>query len=653
MSRSRPRVVVSSPLWGGICLAGLLGFLLGSLGARPAVAQIPRNGPLAVHILYDNSGSMYPGYRPGSGVTKSSLGVRFIHEYPWFRGWLNDFAARQEILGGTTLEMSAFTSANRFRPSDVLQIHPRVPLAQFDADTALDRVEDWGQQTFLVESLEQLTERFEGLVWLITDNIVETGRGQPDEGVRRFFQHLNDNPRYRSVHLFKLPFVDEERNQRSDLAIYGILVSQSPLPEDLGSRFDRKFRDQLRTAQRGSGQPLFPGSEHLKLKDLAIAPFDLRFEPNLTVEIVHSKKNLFREFQTVILKLKGVIQSNLTQHSVTDGRYRLRTSSFEPDAGSRSGLRIQTIPGDTFPERNGMLAERIPPGGSLPVDVDLESSEPITLRSEGFGAWLKSAFVGARAEYTGKVHMSFDGIRVRFEPDRMAGIFGIEQSSDVFDFTTERSIQAAPANATISFVLHGSSRRGLVAFPLLLLVLGLLGLLLWFFLQQERYRVTVGDAQSIVALRRFGSYPVRHQQHWLGRLRRGIGGYFFRPARGEEGVEIESSGSGNSFRARIRDIGVLGILIEPLQRKARARRSGRPGGGPRSGGRGASRTGGMAIRRPGSMVTATPRQRPPESASPSSAGSGRPSPRRGDETSASGASSSGRKGPRPSLRRPK
>ena len=608
----------------------------------PAHAEISEGEPLDVHILYDNSGSMYPGYEPGSGRTRSMLGARFIREYPEFRRWLRDFIDRQTVLGARTVAMSAFTSGDRSRPGDVRAVHPRVPLDAFDVDVALDGIEGWGRQTFLAEALDELTRDFEGLVWLITDNIVETGRGQADEQVRRFFETLAETPRYRSVHIFKLPFRDEERELHSDLAIYGILVSRQAPSENVLPRLDRKFREQLRTARRrpgGESRELFPGHEHLKLKDLEIDPFDLRFHPHLDVEILESKKGIFQERQTVVLKLEGRIQSNLTQHTVTAGRYRLDVSSFEPDRQSRASMNIQSIPASLFPAAGGRLIRPIPPSGFLPLEVDLTSSEPVPLRSEGFGSWLKGAFLGVRAEFTGTARMSFEGVQARFERDRMAGIYGIEQTTDVFDFEETRSINATPTTASIRFVLHGSSRRTLVVLPLLLLVGAFLAALFWLFVQKERYRVKVGSSESIVALRRFAAFPVQHEHHRLGRLRRGVSGYLFRPERDSPGVEVEATSSPGSFRARIEGQGVLGILIEPLRRKAATRRSRRPQ--PASGGE-------KELRRPGSMEAGA---QGPTMARPEGASSAPEQREKASGRTTSTPSKSNRA--RPSLRRPK
>jgi len=623
------------PLRITLWLVGVLGLAFSSASE----ARITANQPLDIHILYDNSGSMYPGYRPDSGRTKNQTGARFFREYPEFRAWLQDFVARQSILNGGTIAISAFTSEDSFSPRDVREVHPRVPLDQFDVDTALDAIDGWGKATFLSESLTELTRDFEGLVWLITDNIVQNGREEPDLGVKNFFRMLNREDRYRSVHLFKLPFDDRSHSLHSDLAIYGILVSSEELPQGLAGEYDRKFREQFRTARRrasSSSVPLFPHEEHLKLKDLSVAPFDLYFKPQVVVEVISTKKYLFYENQTVLLRLEGDVRSNLTQHSVTGGSYKIEAvGAFEPDASSQKSFGVAAIPSALFTTATGVLIQKIPPTGSLPLRVELRSREPVTLRTSGLSAWIKSAFLGVQAEYRGRVRMSFDGVQVRFERDRMAGIFGVEQTTDVFDFEDVRRIRAEPAFASATFKLQGSGLRVVSVLIPLLIFLVLLGLALWLLLRKESYRITVGDTQATVALRRFGSYRVQHQHYFLGRLTRWFSGFSFSPNARQPEVQIESTGVEGSYRARIKDVGVLPILIEPLHRKRRT--SSRRGGGE---------SGAPHIRRPGAPPP------PPSGSDPPPPPPGPGSPGRGGSPGSSGGGSTAARRPKPIIRKP-
>lgn len=544
------------------------------LSAASADARITRTGPIVVHVLLDNSGSMYPGYQPAGGVGMRGLGVRLYREYPWFRDWLQDFVERQSVLNAQTVEMSAFTSGTQFHPGDVRQVHVQVPLARLDAGAALDRVTGWGQRTFLAESLNTVSRGFEGLVWLITDNIVETGGGTPDLEVKRFFETLRDTPRYRSVHLFKLPFEEPDARLRSALAVYGILVSDQEIDDTTAAFYDRKFRDTFRTATRGRGPggPLFLGHEHLKLKDLDVAPFDLQFDPTIEVENLEKDRVLGREGRKAEIRLEGTIQSNLTQHSVTSGRYELRVvTPFEPDAEARKVFGLGPIPPGAFEPAAGTLAEVIPPTSSSPVEAVIRSRERIGLDTSGFLAWLRAAFSGLTAEYEGEVEMVFEDVEARFERDRLAGVFGADVAPEVFDFEDVQTIQASPERDRIRMKVTSAPSRGFILL-VILAVLTLLGVAAArTFLRRERYRVTVGDSQNVAVLTPLGSHEVRHGRWRFGRIKRGFGsGYEFVPARDDREVEVEPGGQEGHFQARIREVGSVPIWIERLGGKAAA-----------------------------------------------------------------------------------
>jgi hypothetical protein len=155
-----------------------------ALAIPAAAAPIARGGPLAVRVLFDNSGSMYPGYRPPGTPDRQKreqLGVGFIHQSPVFARWLDDFVQRQNVVDAGTVGMWTFTSNEQFTPADIQQVQAAVPVREFHAADALRRVpQQAGKNTYLTETLGTFCRGFTGLVWLITDNIVETNGGQPD-----------------------------------------------------------------------------------------------------------------------------------------------------------------------------------------------------------------------------------------------------------------------------------------------------------------------------------------------------------------------------------------------------------------------------------------------------------------------------------------
>lgn len=522
-----------------VLMAILLVLLAAAAQAAPALTP---GEPVAVRILYDNSGSMYPGYRPPGDPARRSradLGVHYIHQSPAFAEWLDDFVQRQTLLDATTAGMWTFTSTGAFTPNDIQPVHPVVPLRDFDAASAISRFPDHtGDNTYLTETLTTFTRDFTGLIWLITDNIVEADAGQPDEGVRRFFDTLARQNEFRSVHLFK--YTVEEGGQTAALAVYGILVSASDVSRETLEYYDRNFR-MLLDARRVSGHAgdLFPGHEYLKLKDLRVGPVEL---DNLQLVLADQDKGIFKEGQNVHLDLAGEIHSLLTQHSVTAGRYELAMAMpFQPEAWAQRDLGAQSLSPQVFDSVAGEIQEEIPPNGSLHMQRRLNSTQPVSFTPSGFIEWLRLAWDGATVRYTGAVRMSFTDISVRLERRQMAGIFGIDQASTIFDFQDVRTLQQVrPSVVPVSFALRtGSSRTAILLVALALIaVIGVLLAILLARKQSFDIAITRGPA-STVELRRFGTHRVVFEQKVLGRLSRGaLNGYAFVPVSGDRSVMV-------------------------------------------------------------------------------------------------------------------
>lgn len=601
-------------------LAGLLLLLLGT----PASAEISKSEPLDVRILLDNSGSMFPGYRPTVAGRKKPGDVPFFRELPEFRDWLSAFVTQQKIFNARTVAIAAFT----YRAGIGNQVEPiQAPKPPGDVEVAkaLAKVTGYGSQTYLVESLRAYTDGFEGLVWLITDNIVETGTQTPDEGVLAFFAELRDNERYRSVHLFKQPF--EVRGRSSSLAIYGILVSREEIPEV--AHFDRTFRDDFRQARQSRVPPrnLFKGQEHLKLKDLNIDALELQFPPGVEVEIRNRRSGLFQESQTVELRVPAVIRSNLTQHSVVGGRYRLSmVSPFHPDEKAREAFGIEAIPGDSFTLATGSLERTLPPTGTLPIEAAISSKEPVTLAPSGLLAWLKVAVFGVGVTYSGKATIRFEGIRVHLERSRMAGIFGVDETSKVFDFQDVQSLKVQPDTKTVSFALRSGSRRSLLLLFLLLVLGAPVGWGIFVLQKKASYRVTIGtDPPRVVGLRRLGRFALYRTPHSLGSLVRGLDGrHRFVPAAGLTGVQ-PSSTQPESYTASLPGGESVTLSIEPLDSGPSQAISPALGSMRRPTARASSPPAGAPLPPPAGASASPP---PPGGASPSKPGGGGPSIRR-------------------------
>lgn len=527
------------------------------VSAAPTLAP---DQPVAVRILYDGSGSMYPGYRPPGTPgrrTKADLGVPYFHETPRFRDWLADLVSAQTLLGAGSVGMSTFTSNGLFSPDDIREVHPAVPVGDFDVDRAIRNFPPTaGQTTYLTETIDQFARGFTGILWLVTDNIVETTAGQADAEVERFFRKLNDDPRFRSVHLFKYPFRDERTGSESALAAYAIIVSPTEIPAAALAHYDRILRSSMRTANGRRG-PLFPGQEHLKLKDLRIDPLELRAVPTLTLLLDGRDRGLFKEGQRIQLGLTGDIRSNLTQHSVTDGRYALEVSSpFRAEEWARRDLDAQPLPATAFESATASIDRPIPPNGSRQVRAELHSTQPVSFSPKSLGAWLRLAWNGATVKYTGTVQMSFTDVNVRLERSRMAGIFGIDRASAIFDFQDVRTIdQITPSRAQVSFALKTGASRTALFLIALAIAATVAGLGIFVLTRPEWYRVTIsGIPERLVPLHRLGTFSVQHDGQVLGHLSRDLlGAYRFQPNTSTAAFQIKASPTPDAWDIRFRN----------------------------------------------------------------------------------------------------
>jgi hypothetical protein len=498
-----------------------------------AAAPLARDGALPVRILFDNSGSMYPGYLPPGSPgrqTREQLGVHYVYQSPTFAQWLDDFVQRQSVIGGTTAGMWTFTSNDRFTPADVQQIQPDVPLRDFRAANAIAHFPPrTGNSTYLTESLNAFSRDFTGVVWLVTDNIVETNAGEPDIGVKQFFESLAHQDEYRSVHLFK--YALEENGHTATFAVYGILVSAAPVPNPTLASYDQRFRELSNAKRLQSGGDLFAGREHLKLKNLSIEPMVLSADLQLVVE--DREKGTFAEGDNVRLALDGEIKSYLTQHSVTAGRYELAIGdSFVPEEWAQHDIGAQAIPSEVFDSVGGSIDQPIPPNGSRRVEALLHSQQPVSFTPKGLAEWVRLAWNGATVRYTGAVRMSFTDIRVKFERQRMAGIFGIDHAEQIFEVQNVATISnVQPSLAPVSFELHTTPRRTAILLAILAVLAVLAGIAGFLLSRKQIFRIRVtGTPEWLFALRRLGSGNVMHEGKLLGRLSRGMfATYAFHP----------------------------------------------------------------------------------------------------------------------------
>ncbi len=615
-----------------------LGIVFALMMAFPLTAELRSGESLEVKILLDNSGSMYPGYQPpgADGPTLAEAGGRYFFQYPALASWLDDFVAAQSVFGGDQVSMSVLTSSESFRFADVGRIHPPSPLGEFDFERVSSRIPHSGRHTFLAEGLRAATRRFEGLIWLITDNIVEDRQGEPDQGVRRFFEEVHGEDRYRAVHLYKLPFASLVSGSSGTLAVYGILVSPNAVEGVSETFFDTKFRQDFLLARRqGMGGPLFQEPVHWKLKNLEndILRLDVQ---TLSVQISQRQQSLFRHRQRVELNLDGRVTNLLTQHRIVSGSIRIvPVSPFRPTGKSGKDYGLKSIPSEEF-EGTSKALSAISPRQSTGLKAQLRSKKPIPLETEGLGAWFASASKGLTVTYSGRVRAEGTGLKAEFDRSQMAGIFGAEAAPEIFQIEEHLNIPAAPSNpVAVSFQLTSGYGRQLLFVLLMLGLLSLLGLLVFVFGKRARYQIRLAGEENFVDLRRLQSRYCDYQGQRLGTLGRPLlGAATFLPNRASAAVRVEAASTAGRFNVTVRDGVSTSLEIQEVggdpvaegqESRASRGRPGRPGGGrPTAGRPGSGRPGG----RPSSASPGAPRgSRPTSTSSSPRGGAGPSSPR--------------------------
>lgn len=539
-------------------------FAIAVLGFFPEMlpAKIETGKEVKVKILYDFSGSMYPGYPE---TPRHQSGVKFFHRYDTFKAWFANFVSSQTRFGAKNVSLSVFRSMDRFRPGDIRETHSPVPVRKFNVNRAFSQEKPHGvDYTYLAESLDYFTgNNFEGIVWLVTDNRVETGESR--QTTKDFFIHLRDTPRYRSVHIYKLPFDDREKNQHSDLAVYGILVSPLEVSNEAAQWYDERFFE---------FKDIFRESRHLKLKDLSINPFRIDIEP-IVVDIDSYQKG-FSEGKIIKIPMKGKIKSNLTQHTITGGTLKIKMiEDFIPDAKAQKKYGVEKIAGTLFREVEVNLAQEIPPNGTAELKkFHISSKQKVPLSVSGLGNLIRAAASGLKVKYTGKGIVSSNRINVALKQEgrlRISGIYSSGEMGPVFGAQSAiTKIQAKPAKFGISFILKSGGLRSVILLLILLALLVPLVFLGIFLARKEKYRIRHEQKEEIIELMRLGSHSTRCESHFLGTLKRGVGNVdSFTPNTARAGLKVTPGKQKGEFEVSINiknEQKAFKLTIEPFNK---------------------------------------------------------------------------------------
>jgi len=520
-------------------IIGLSVFLFLLSNITPVYAEITKFSDISVKILYDNSGSMFPGYCIEGCPGRTKSGAKFFYKYEKFRKWLKEFIDDQTQFNAKQVSLHAFTIPRNRRPKYTKLLNStriddikKQTLAQ-----AFENIPKFGQFTMLKEAVEYFTHDFEGIIWLITDNIIDTREGKPDHNdIKNFFRTLNEDNRYHALHMYKHKFNDHKANVSSNLAIYGILVSSGHISRKTVEFYDKKlfaFRREF-------------GNEHLKLKDLSVnaivlKPDTMETEP-LEVSLEDRNRGWFDDSQRVNLILRGEIMNKMTQHKVTSGKYNISiSSSFHPSKADRKNYGLKSISSRKFVTITGSIST-IEPNKSQKLKEIICSKENISIVSSGLLGVLKLAF-GKTIKYTGKAKIVFSDLHFTLERSRLKGIYGISEVEDIFDIKQivdiENSIQE---DVQLEFILKTSSSKGYFLIFVLLIFIGLIGALCALFFNKIKCHVKMNQKEDNIALIRLGKYHIYQDLNHIGTLKRDLFTTFiFSPNESQADINVKQS----------------------------------------------------------------------------------------------------------------
>ena len=497
-------------------LPALLGFFFGSAPAQGLAA----GKPFPVKILVDLSKSMYPGYRDAEPVRER----RFVNAIPEFRDWFAGLARSLEGLNASSVEVLGFATDEGRRPADrAIQLQPPVKPAEFNKDQTFSKWIHSGLQTDLDRNLRALTGGFEGVVFLLTDNRVESGTASEEQATEAFFRSIKEEERFRAVHLYRYDLKDPVSGRTLSLAAYGLVVSAAPLDDAAAMAFESAFRSTGLLA-------CFHGV-HVKLRPLDVKPvtLDVRF---LATSQGGSR---FVENEPMKLMFQGRITNN-TLYALNGGTLSISLEGgFQPrDRRQARDFGLETLPAALFRVSQPAKIPPVPPGETVrlsrPIVLDTAG---IPLSVKGLWKWLAKAAFGLEVPFvgTGVIRardLEFQLTREGFE--KLAGIYGAESLQRVFRVNETKTVRLArPDRFPIAFRLKGDPRLGLVVVLLVLAVAVPAGVGLCLLARKAPVMVCLGERQQFYNLRRMSSMPVRFGDHELGSVGRGLfSGFSFR-----------------------------------------------------------------------------------------------------------------------------
>jgi hypothetical protein len=346
------------------------------------------------------------------------------------------------------------------------------------------------------------------VLWLLTDNIADSGNDQEALDTREFYTLLATDARVQMINAY--PMFQQPINTKTMLMIYGIMLGgNEPFAVPELQEWDEKYLGAASMAQ-------LMGEDAFQMKPLNRNTLALALKDQLKLDAVDENSPLTGSVDLMLT-------SRFHYHTISSAAVELIAEDLRPDRAS-----ISAIAGKDFkfaPQQPYMVKE-VQPKSSVAFNVTFTTPQVKVSPSRNHFATLFADIFDDTFTMHGALRARVNETQLRLQvPASMQRVFGANDIPEIFRPKTinmdELRIEFAPQ------VRNSGGRLLMLLLALTLLTVGLIAFFVWFFMPQNYY-VSFDDTFEFYrrySLRRKGEARVKSEAgELLGRLRRGWGG---------------------------------------------------------------------------------------------------------------------------------
>lgn len=368
-----------------------------------------------IYYLLDNSASMYDGYpQPKSGPQS------YYYRRPVFQAFLKELI-ELTCKPNDTISIITFNRVTNVVQSPIKASQLRIdlllpPYGKLDVIGATSP-EDI-KSTRMPDALEQLLAELGGrqaLIWLLTDNIADSGASQEAEDTRKFYSLLANNKQIQMVYAY--PIKHEGINNLSSLMLYAIVAAtEKPLEVEELTRWEEEYISTKQLEKFMQGKPF-------QMKPLERNTLRLKLRDELRLDAVDENSPLSGTVEIVI-------SSRFNYHVITSAKLELVASDLQPERDS-----ISKISGSDFsfsPQQPYKIKSLKPRSEETFVVTFTTPQVSINPSRNNYSTLFKDIF-DEEFSMQGTLTARVKDVQLQLElPDKMKGIFGTADIPEIF-----------------------------------------------------------------------------------------------------------------------------------------------------------------------------------------------------------------------------